>query len=693
MANIEEVQIKLESTIALRKLDEFEKRLLRLEQRARRTNATIADGGAGIDKTGNKLVTLGKTLVGAAVAYGAVRFAATKFQQVISTTASFEQLEARLKTLTGSIQGMESAMKLITVFAAETPFDVQQITTAFTTFNAIGIQPTKEELRGLGNFAASIGFSFFELSNAIISAGNGEVQVLKRLGIVARQEGDKIRLTFRGMTESVNRDWKSIMDWFVKIGNTDFGGGMALQMDTIVGKMSNLEDAWDLLAKALGERGVGQAMQGALAAVTSALDKMREKIEGTTLTIPIAIEDIGGLTDFDELQRRIAFLEEHYDELLARQHGLPQETLEDFRIGVTAGRAAMGPWATEAMDEATRAADEQDREAIRIALDQARSRRRLAKFHKLIQDIDAGGRGGLERLDELGFANLRQQVAAARPAAQTALDREILDRVENQIILQERLNRKKREEADLTEEQAAAIEQEKSINEELRLRRLLVEGNADAVEEARLRAKGYNDDQIAELREINRLEKERKEQAEELAKGAKLGIDYLTDKITVAGTKIDMLASKDIFGGKGIGLQDQPEPGNIFGPINLNPNRAPREGLLGDYGNIFTGQGLALPTTQGEGIFAGTDLDRETEEKTRVRDLSNETANSLADLSRSIADVAFNARDARDIISSALNLLIDYLESSYLRSETRGGGALGVASDAASLYEAGRSPQ
>jgi phage-related protein len=112
----------------------------------------------------------------------------------------------------------------------------------------------------LGDMAASMGLSLEELATAVQSATTGEFEPLKRLGIVARVEGNKVAFTFRGQKTKIKRDAAEIQKFLVSLGETAFAGGMERQMDTIGGRLSNLKDATFNLFVAIGEAGLNDAI-------------------------------------------------------------------------------------------------------------------------------------------------------------------------------------------------------------------------------------------------------------------------------------------------------------------------------------------------------------------------------------------------------------------------------------------------
>jgi hypothetical protein len=95
---------------------------------------------------------------------------------------------------------------------------------------------------------------------AVADAATGEFERLKEFGIKSRNQGDTIAFTFRGNTEIITNSAKDIEEWLIRLGETNFAGSMARQMDTIAGKASNLGDSWNKLFLTINEQGIGDLM-------------------------------------------------------------------------------------------------------------------------------------------------------------------------------------------------------------------------------------------------------------------------------------------------------------------------------------------------------------------------------------------------------------------------------------------------
>lgn len=173
---------------------------------------------------------------------------------IVSTTAKYEKLSALLANTLGGKQAGADAFKLLTDFAADTPFQLDELTASYLKLVNRGIKPTKEELIAFGDIAAAQGKSFDQFTEAVLDATTGEFERLKEFGIKASQAGDKVNLTFGNITKTVPKTGDAIKKALLEIRNEAPGiaGAMKVISNTVEGQLSNLADGFDRLKNSLG---------------------------------------------------------------------------------------------------------------------------------------------------------------------------------------------------------------------------------------------------------------------------------------------------------------------------------------------------------------------------------------------------------------------------------------------------------
>jgi hypothetical protein len=214
---------------------------------AKNTQKDFNQIGASANQLGSVLA--GAFTVGALVSFG---------RSVVETTAKFETMAAVLTNTLGSASQAQLAMNMITKFAAETPFSVEELTGAFVKLANQGFKPSYDEMRKLGDLASSTGKSFGQLAEAILDAQTGEFERLKEFGVKASVAGDKVTFTFKEVATTVKNTSSSIQQYLLGLGDIEGVSGAAAAISkTLQGRISNLGDAWTTFMKNLGDANTG----------------------------------------------------------------------------------------------------------------------------------------------------------------------------------------------------------------------------------------------------------------------------------------------------------------------------------------------------------------------------------------------------------------------------------------------------
>ena len=160
-----------------------------------------------------------------------------------SVGMQFEDLRTALATTEGSAAKAKEAFARIRAFAKATPFDVQGVTEAFIKLKNRGLDASEPALRAYGDTASAMGKSLDDMIEAVADAATGEFERLKEFGVKASAQGDKVKFTFRGVTTEVAKDSASIEQYLIKLGQTNFGGGMEAMSKTLAGTLGGLADS------------------------------------------------------------------------------------------------------------------------------------------------------------------------------------------------------------------------------------------------------------------------------------------------------------------------------------------------------------------------------------------------------------------------------------------------------------------
>lgn len=203
---------------------------------------------------------------------GALAIAAGAFKllsSAIRVGSEYEQLRAQLQGVITDAEDVGEAFEFIKGVSSQLPTTIAQTTAAFIKMRALGIIPTEERMLAFGNIAATFGADILDVAESAARATVFEFERLEAFGIKYKQQGDNVLFTFQNVTKSVKKNSTDIIGYLEEIGKTNLVGAAALQMDTLVGKTTNLADAWDELLDAFAKSGLNDFVKSAVVGLTA----------------------------------------------------------------------------------------------------------------------------------------------------------------------------------------------------------------------------------------------------------------------------------------------------------------------------------------------------------------------------------------------------------------------------------------
>ena len=143
---------------------------------------------------------------------------------MFTDVSAFQRMSVELKVATGSAVRAEEAFAMIQDTAKKLPSSIQDITEGFVRLKNMGLDASQNSLISFSNTAAAMGKSLKQFVEGVADANTLEFESPKEFGILARNQGNKIRFTFRGTTKEVENSSKAIIGYLTDIGNTEFAG-------------------------------------------------------------------------------------------------------------------------------------------------------------------------------------------------------------------------------------------------------------------------------------------------------------------------------------------------------------------------------------------------------------------------------------------------------------------------------------
>ncbi|BBT78630.1 phage tail tape measure protein [Aeromonas veronii] len=261
-------------------------------------NQTAMAASTGIDSLGNRAI-----LAGAAVAYG--------FKKAfVDTAAEFERYQIMLNKLQGGPEGGAKAMEWIKQFTQDTPYAVDEVTSAFVKLKAFGLDPMNGTMQAIADQAAMMGGTAETVDGITLAFGQawtkgklqGEeaLQLLERgvpvwdyLVKASKELGQNNGFGYsaqqiQDMASKGQLTRKAIQALIDQMGKASKGAARD-QMNTWNGMISNMGDHWTLFKSDVMDSGAFSVLKSELGGLLSQLDEMKKTGEYDKL-----VEEVGG---------------------------------------------------------------------------------------------------------------------------------------------------------------------------------------------------------------------------------------------------------------------------------------------------------------------------------------------------------------------------------------------------------------
>jgi tape measure domain-containing protein len=236
----------------------------------------------------------------------------------VSSAIQFEQLEARLRVLTGSAEEGAAVFERIKTFAAQTPFEVGDLVEATSQLVAFGFSADEalNSLQYLGDIAAATGSNINEISLILGQARTVGVAFTQDL----RQLASRGIPVFEMLQEETGLTGKAFNKFVADGGVTfdvlnrilqktaseggKFFGGMQMQSQTLGGALSNFKDSASIafaeLGKSIAEAtNLNERLRKLSDYITALVQRFKElspEAKQTAVNIALVLSAIGPVT-------------------------------------------------------------------------------------------------------------------------------------------------------------------------------------------------------------------------------------------------------------------------------------------------------------------------------------------------------------------------------------------------------------
>lgn len=202
----------------------------------------------------------------------------------LAAYSEFESVRTNLQIVLGDMELAASTFEELKELGAKTPFSVTGLTDAATQLVQTGtaVEDLTETLRLLGDVSGGSQEKFNRIVQnyaQIQSVGKTTAMDIKQFamaGLPIYEELENLGVQGNATAEEINAAFKSMAGEGGKFFN-----GMAIQSETMAGKVSTLKDTWQEFQATFAENtGLGKAWKSVLDGITKAIESQIEVLNG-----------------------------------------------------------------------------------------------------------------------------------------------------------------------------------------------------------------------------------------------------------------------------------------------------------------------------------------------------------------------------------------------------------------------------
>ena len=246
-------------------------------------------------KTGEALLSIGKTLTGLATGTAlAGLYALTRGAS--DSVNAFEDMRAKLSAVTGDLKTAEAVFWELNTLEDETTKSTQELSDALLYLNKFGINATSNDLKNLSAVSLGLNKDLATITSAIGKASQGRYKALQELGIQVDDTGNKLKLTFQGVSSEVDKSADSVKNYLSSLGETRFAEVLTAKLNTTESALNRFKNAWGTLQTEIfrSDGAFGQLFQSILNTGTNMVNGLIEvfRLESVKKALENGIREI-----------------------------------------------------------------------------------------------------------------------------------------------------------------------------------------------------------------------------------------------------------------------------------------------------------------------------------------------------------------------------------------------------------------
>ncbi|RAJ94195.1 hypothetical protein LX87_04080 [Larkinella arboricola] len=217
-------------------------------------------------------------------------------KEVVETGAKFEKYQNVLNTTLGDTQKGAEAFEMLQDVAAKTNFSLDEMTDSYIKMANRGLRPGQEELIKLADVANTSSKPMGDLVEAINDVNNTDRW--NEFGIKAQTNGDKVSLTFKGVTQEVERSEAGVLGAITAFGEMNGVMGMTATISQgTEGQLANMGDKLDSLYAGIFNKGK-DGFNGLISWISSLIEVLVDVVKFSDPVVQVfdSVVDVVGST-------------------------------------------------------------------------------------------------------------------------------------------------------------------------------------------------------------------------------------------------------------------------------------------------------------------------------------------------------------------------------------------------------------
>lgn len=214
----------------------------------------------------------------------------------LDNVKAFEDLSAKISGVTGDLQSAEKVFWELNGLEDETTISTQKLADSLLYLNKYGISVTSKDLKDLSALSLGLNKDLETVSSAIGKATQGRYNELKNLGFAIQEEGNKLSVTFKGVTTEIGKDAESIKNYLSSIGESKFSDVLNNKLNTTEAALGRFQNAWGTLQTEIfrSDGTLGQLFQSILNTGTNMVNGLIQvfRLQSVKKTLDSAVKAI-----------------------------------------------------------------------------------------------------------------------------------------------------------------------------------------------------------------------------------------------------------------------------------------------------------------------------------------------------------------------------------------------------------------